>query len=116
MTGSGQTSRLWKDMQLNSQTGILETLHKLPPVLKEERVQAPKDEERNATESSQITAMIAGSSAIYRIRSMPEVFEYRQVWANGPAHQCAHGALHHAQWHTEGAWEIVRESGHRDRL
>jgi len=73
---------------------IYESFRKIHPLLKDEAFLNPKEEEDDAYESSQLTALVANSSGIFGVYSMREVFEFERFWSIGSGRDFALGAMY----------------------
>src|SRR5205809_1430358 len=82
-----------EDLDFSTKRSIFETFRKLHPILKEQHLLNPKEEEDDPYESTQITALIANANGIFGVFSMREVFEYTQFWAAGSGREFALGAM-----------------------
>ena len=85
--------RFGEDLDFSGRLAIFYTLRKLHPVLKDQHLLNPKEEEDDPYESTQITALIANQHGIFGVYSMREVFEYSQFWAVGSGREFALGAM-----------------------
>lgn len=72
---------------------IYESFRKIHPLLKDEAFLNTKEEDDDAYESSQLTALIVNSSGIFGVYSMREVFEFDRFWAIGSGRDFALGAM-----------------------
>jgi len=81
------------DLDFSNRAAIFETFRKLHPILKEQHFLNPKEEDDDAYESTQITALVANPQGIFGVYSMREVFEYTEFWAAGSGREFALGAM-----------------------
>ena len=73
---------------------IYESFRKIHPLLKDEAFLNTKEEEDDAYESSQLTALVVNASGIFGVYSMREVFEFERFWSIGSGRDFALGAMY----------------------
>src|SRR4030095_5831274 len=86
--------KLGEDCKLESRQQVFSTFQKLHTVLKERYFLNPKEDDSDPYESSQITALIANPSGIYRVYSYREVFSFERFWGIGSGRNFALGAMY----------------------
>ena len=99
-----------RDLDFSNKAAIFETFRKLHPILKEQHLLNPKEEEDDPYESTQISALVANEHGIFGVYSMREVFEYTRFWAVGSGREFALGAMH-AQYPKLRTAEAVAKAG-----
>jgi len=98
---------LGEECRLHGRDEVFQTFQKVHAVLKESYFLNPKEDEEDAYESSQITALIANPSGIYGVYSLREVFAFERFWAIGSGKNFALGAMYAVYDRAESAREVA---------
>ena len=82
------------EFKFHGREEIYESFRKIHPLLKDEAFLNAKEDDDDAYESSQLTALIVNPSGIFGVYSMREVFEFDRFWAIGSGRDFALGAMY----------------------
>ena len=91
------------EFKFHGREEIYESFRKIHPLLKDEAFLNTKEDDDDAYESSQLTALVVNPSGIFGVYSMREVFEFDRFWAIGSGRDFALGAMYAAYDHAKGA-------------
>ncbi len=84
------------EFKFHGREEIYESFRKIHPLLKDEAFLNTKEDDDDAYESSQLTALVVNPSGIFGVYSMREVFEFDRFWAIGSGRDFALGAMYAA--------------------
>ncbi len=91
------------EFKFHGREEIYESFRKIHPLLKDEAFLNTKEDDDDAYESSQLTALVVNPSGIFGVYSMREVFEFDRFWAIGSGRDFALGAMYAAYDQAKGA-------------
>ncbi|CAN5374213.1 hypothetical protein BH11PSE11_BH11PSE11_32080 [soil metagenome] len=98
---------LGEECRLNSREEVFDTFSNVHTVLKDKYFLNTKEDDDDAYESSQITALIANPYGIFGVYSLREVFCFERFWGLGSGKSFALGAMYAVYDRTESAREVA---------